>query len=120
MAEHNKIGKKGEALATDYLLNTGYTICERNWRYDHKEVDIIAENKDMLIFVEVKTRSTDYFGSPEESVTQKKQQFLIEAAEEYIFINDITKEIRFDIISVLLIEDGYTINHIIEAFHPEF
>jgi putative endonuclease len=102
MATHNELGKRGEQIAQQYLQNKGYRILDRNWRFDRKEIDIIAMKDEQLVFVEVKTRSTGYFGKPAESVTDEKQKYLIDAAEEYILSNDYNYESRFDVISVVL------------------
>ena len=72
MAEHNELGKIGEQLAIDYLLKNGYKIRERNYRYLKAEVDIIALKENTLVAVEVKTRTSNYFGNPEDFVTKKK------------------------------------------------
>ena len=66
MAEHNELGKKGEKLAIDFLIKNKFKILEKNYRYLKAEVDIIAQKKDVLAVVEVKTRSTDYFGNPQD------------------------------------------------------
>ena len=118
MSKHNKIGIKGEQIAADYLLNKGYIIVHRNWRSGKKEVDIIALKGDMLVIVEIKTRTNLDFGFPEEAVNRKKQQFLKTAA--YAFMSQYPQylNIRFDIISILL--DGENINEIMhfeEAFY---
>jgi putative endonuclease len=118
MAQHNKLGKKGEEVAARYLMHNGYTIIQRNWRYGKDEIDIIAQNKEYLIFIEVKTRSTQFFGDPEEAVNEKKQQFMIRAAEEYVNQNEINQEIRFDIISIILQSGKQTLRHIEDAFYP--
>jgi putative endonuclease len=118
MSEHNKLGKRGEETAAVYLAGLGYKIIERNWRHQKDEIDIIARDGDFLVIVEVKTRSTDVFGNPEDAVTTKKQKFLIRATEEYIFKNDISLETRYDIISVIKQGNKETIRHIKEAFYP--
>ena len=119
MAFHNEIGKKGEILAADYLARKGYNIIASNWHYRHKEVDIIAGFEEKLVIVEVKLRSTDYFGDPSESVTKKKQRFLIEAAEAYLEKIDGEPEVRFDVISIIDSPGGYKIEHIDNAFTPD-
>lgn len=118
MAEHNTLGDRGEELATAYLAKKGYKILEQKWRYKHKEIDIIAFFESKIVFIEVKTRSSDYWGNPEEFVTKQKQKFLIEAAEKYIFDKDYDMESRFDIIAVVFDHDGPQIEHIEEAFYP--
>ena len=80
MAEHNDFGKLGEELAVNYLIGKGYEILERNWRNQHKEIDIIAKDGKDLVVVEVKARQTDEYGGPDEAVTQQKRSRLVEAA----------------------------------------
>ena len=72
MAQHNELGKKGEQLAIDYLVKKGYKILDKNWRYLKAEVDIIAKKDSMIVAVEVKTRSSDYFGDPQDFINKKK------------------------------------------------
>ena len=118
MAEHNILGKKGEDLAADFLVKNGYEILERNWRTGRDDIDIIARKDNLLIIVEVKTRSTDYYGEPEEAVTTKKQMFLVRATDKYVNENEIDDQIRYDIISIILKSGSHTINHIEDAFYP--
>ena len=100
MAQHNEAGKEGEQLAEQYLLKNGFTILYRNWRYSHYEIDIVAIRNDLLHFVEVKLRSTRYFGLPEESVTKKKIKCLLEAANAFLFRNAHFNDFRIDILSI--------------------
>ena len=102
MADKSKTGKQGEDQATDFLENKGFTVMARNYRYRHAEIDLIVQKENWLIFVEVKTRSSDAFGEPETFVDYKKGRKIMEAAEEYIHANDWHGHIRFDIISVKL------------------
>ena len=118
MADHNEIGLKGEKIAAEYLKKNGYKIIATNWRHRYKEVDIIARDGDELVIVEVKLRSTDYYGDPSESVTLKKQRFLIEAAEAYVDTVDDEPEVRFDVISIIAAKNGYKFEHITDAFCP--
>lgn len=117
MADHNDLGNFGEKLALQYLVKKGYKILETNWRFIHKEIDIIARKDDFIIFVEVKTRKTNYFGEPYTFVNKTKQGFLVKAANEYIVRFDIQEEARFDIISVLYNENKKDITHIEDAFY---
>lgn len=119
MAQHNQLGKEGEELAVQFLQELGYTIIETNWRNHKFEIDIIAQDKDELVIIEVKTRSTDFFGGPEEAVTNVKQRHLINGAECYIEDNEIDLNCRFDVISIVLSSNKKHVNHIIEAFRPE-
>jgi putative endonuclease len=118
MAEHNLLGKKGEEIAQQYLVSHGYKIIATNWLFNHKEIDIIAREGEILVFVEVKTRTENYWGNPEEFVSKKKQKLLIIAAESYINEINFSGESRFDIISILLYKEGTHIEHIKEAFYP--
>ena len=119
MATHNDIGKKGEKLAVEFLARNGYEIMECNWRYRHKEVDIIAREKNQLVIVEVKLRSTDYFGDPSEAVTRTKQRFLIEAAGAYLEKVMDEPEVRFDVVSIVDSQKGFRFDHITDAFTPD-
>ena len=119
MAKHNELGKKGEELAKIMLIDKGYSIIETNWRYDKDEIDIIAKDGDELVIVEVKTRSTDFFGYPEEAVNSKKEFFLIRATESYLQEKDLDIDSRFDIVSIILNNKETKIHHIIDAFYPE-
>jgi putative endonuclease len=78
------LGRRGEELAARYLEGKGYKILGRNYRSSVGEVDIVAEEEGSLVFVEVRTRSSDEYGLPEESITSAKAQRMIEVAESYI------------------------------------
>jgi putative endonuclease len=116
MASHNDLGKKGEALAKEYLLRNGYKILAKNWRYLKAEIDIIAQKEDTLVIVEVKTRSSVDIISPEAAVNNKKIKLLVSAANEYVVQNDIDVEVRFDIISIHKKGEKYNLNHTKDAF----
>jgi putative endonuclease len=100
MATHNQLGKEGEEMAADYLVKKGYALLHRNWRYGQNEIDIIARKDAVLHFVEVKLRTTNKFGYPEESVTKQKIRFLMRAADQFLFLNPQYKNICFDILSI--------------------
>lgn len=76
MAQHNELGKLGEELAADFLVKKGYKIRAKNWRYLKAEVDIIAEKENTIVAVEVKTRTSDYFGDPQDFITKKKNKII--------------------------------------------
>jgi putative endonuclease len=117
MAAHNELGRRGEDLAVDFLQLKGYQILERNWRNHRAEIDIIAMINEKLIFVEVKTRSTDFFGTPEGFVDAKKQDLIARAAGAYIRKVNHDWLIRYDIIGILLFpDDTYQIEHFEDAF----
>lgn len=108
MATHNDTGKNGEQLAAAYLTSKGYEIIHQNWRYSHYEIDIIAKKNNKLHFIEVKTRMSDIFGNPEDSVTKRKFKYLQKAADEYLYRNPGHKWIQYDILSVTLQKNGQT------------
>lgn len=114
---HN-FGIEGEKIAKKHLLEKGYDILQQNWRFKKYEVDIIASHNNLIIFVEVKARSTSDFGEPELFVTKKKQGFLVAAANEYLISNNIELESRFDIVSVLQLNNSITVKHLEAAFYP--
>jgi len=119
MDEHLKTGTIGEELACRYLESLGYTIHERNWRYGHKEVDIIAQWGPTLVIAEVKTRSSGSYLKARESVTREKERFLIQAADHYVRLHHLELEVRYDIIALDIASDRtYTIEHILNAFYP--
>ncbi|WJS95936.1 YraN family protein [Flavobacterium johnsoniae] len=121
MAEHNDLGKLGEDLAVSHLEENGYKIRERNYVFQKAEIDIIAQKGPILAIVEVKTRSSLDFGSPQDFVKPKKIQLLIKAVNAYI--NDREKdfqedlEIRFDIIGIHKNGESFAIEHLTDAFY---
>ena len=118
MAKHNETGIKGEQIAENFLLNKGYKIKHCNWRFGRKEVDIIAEKDNVLVFAEVKTRNSFDFGYPEEAVDMKKQSFLKQAAEAYLEVDTEFSYVRFDTISILLDKGSIKeIVHFVDAFY---
>jgi len=119
MAKHNELGKRGELIARKFLEAMEFEILETNWRHEKDELDIIAIDHDELVIVEVKTRSTNYFGDPSEAVGKTKEEFIIRAAEAYIEIHDLNMDTRFDIISIITNSSEENIEHIKDAFYPE-
>ena len=105
MARHQETGKYGEKLAADFLLNKGYHIIHTNWRFKNWELDIIASKNNRLHIVEVKTRTSTVFGHPEENIDNKKMQYLINAAEEYMYQNPIWKQLQFDVVAITITKD---------------
>jgi len=102
MGKHNETGARGEHMAEESLIARGYTLLHRNWRTAHKEVDLIALDGDMLVFIEIKTRSGLRFGFPEEAVSLAKQAHLRAAAEVFLDLYPQYTTVRFDVISILL------------------
>jgi len=116
MATHNDLGELGEELAVEELEKNGYEIVERNWRYKKAEIDIIARKNDVLAIVEVKTRSSNYIGNPQDFVSPKKIKLLVEAVNEYVISKDLDVEVRFDIIAIIKNENRLTLEHLEDAF----
>lgn len=116
MAKHYELGKKGEQLAVDFLVEKGYDILERNWRFQKSEVDIIALKKTILVAVEVKTRSTNEFGNPQDFVSQKKIKLLVLAVDEYVQQHNLDVTVRFDIIAITRQDKKFELEHLEDAF----
>ncbi len=115
MAKHNEFGKLGEQKAMELLLIDGYIIRECNWRSGKMELDIIAEKNGRIVFVEVKSRTTDMV-NPTDSVNRTKILNLVRAANAYVNANNITQEIQFDIITLIGSPESFEIEHIPDAF----
>ncbi|MEO7769294.1 MAG: YraN family protein [Ferruginibacter sp.] len=105
MAKHIETGKTGEALGIAWLETKGYIMKEQNWRHSHWEVDVISEKNGVLHFTEIKTRRSMQFGLPEEKVGKKKIQNLINAAEQYLYLNPQWQRIQFNILSILILRN---------------
>ena len=118
MAQHNKLGKDGEAAAVAYLKENGYEILHTNWQRGHFELDIVAKTEDELVIVEVKTRSEGSIMEPEDAVTNQKIRNIVAAADTYIKFFDIDLPARFDIISIIGKSPNFEIDHIEDAFYP--
>ena len=121
MARHSELGKWGEQYAADYLQSIGYDIIERDWRIGHRDIDIIARTGDgtTVVFVEVKTRTSDVVTKPDDAVDIKKIRNIGYAANNYIKTKGIVDEVRFDIISIIgNNKENAQLEHIIEAFNP--
>lgn len=116
MARHNDLGKQGEQIAQHYLAEHGYEIVECDWHIGHNDADIIARKDGLLVFVEVKTRTGDAYGEPEDWVDRKKQRAYIRLANSYVQQHNIDDEVRFDIISIILNQKEYKVTHLIGAF----
>lgn len=106
-------GKTGEALAARYLQKQGYEILASNYRYKKAEIDLITRQGKLIVFVEVKLRTSLDYGLPEQAVTPQKQALILLAAENYLVENNLDNDIRFDIISIINDE----IDHFEDAFY---
>ncbi len=118
MAQHNALGIAGEHYASTELSKKGYTIREKNWRYKRDEIDLIIENPEIIAFVEVKTRANRYAGEPESTVNIGKQKRIVRAAQAYIEANSTDKELRFDIVAIIMNTKEKSFKHVESAFYP--
>lgn len=113
-AQH--LGQAAEAWAAQHLQSVGFTIVARNYRYQRAEIDIIAQKQGLLVFAEVKARSNDRFGHPEDFVTLKQQTLIHTAAEEYIIAHNWNAAIRFDIVALFKQQGQIQLTHFEDAF----
>jgi putative endonuclease len=112
-----EFGKKGEALAEEYLKRKGFRILKRNYRYGHKEIDLICRDENTIVFVEVKAGRSKKFGAPHERVNLKKQKNLIEAAYDFIQKENVNGcDFRFDVLSISFEREREIVDHITNAF----
>ena len=119
MAAHNELGRWGEMIARRFLILHDYNIRSFDWRDGHHELDIVAEKLGFLIFVEVKTRSSDRFGKPEEAIDRDKVRYLKLAANAYMAREKVDMPCRFDVISIVTEGDSYRLRHIKDAVHAD-
>ncbi|MBU6325271.1 MAG: YraN family protein [Bacteroidetes bacterium] len=112
------LGKQGEEAAYRFLAESGYEVLERNYRIGRDELDIIARHDNMLVILEVKTRSSNSHGYPEEFVNAAKQKRMVRAAAAYLEAHFPQASLRFDVISVELKRNSLIINHFKDAFYP--
>lgn len=119
MAEHNKVGLRGEQLACQWLETHGFSVLHRNWRHGRDELDVVAREGGQLVVVEVKTRSSNRHGMPEEAVGPAKRRKLVRAAQAYLETFALDLDLRFDILGVTITSGGrIEYFHIREAFYP--
>jgi putative endonuclease len=115
---NQELGTFGEHYAAQFLATQGFEIIERNYRYKHLEIDIIALNANQIVAVEVKTRQTAEIGEPWRAVTKAKQKLVIKAFNYYLQDHEIETEARFDVVSI--VHNGFRtdLEHIKDAFYP--
>jgi putative endonuclease len=112
------LGHAGEAAAADFFIAHGYVVAHRNYRHRRAEVDLIVRRgTSLLVFVEVKARSSARFGHPEEFVTERKRQLFRLAADQYQEEINWQGDIRFDIIALSQVADGLRVEHFEDAFY---
>jgi putative endonuclease len=117
MSKNKKIGSLGEKLALQYCLENGYELIDKNWTVGHKEIDLILRKDDVYIFVEVKTRTNLKMGMPENAISHAKIKNITEASQTFL-IDKQYKDVRFDVISIILKKDTKPeLLHIKDAFY---
>ena len=114
--KNKEIGNKGEKLASYYLMGNGYKILESNYRYKRAEIDLIGLKDSTIVFFEVKVRSNNAFGYPEQAVSEAKAKRIIMAAEHFMENRSWDKNIRFDIIAITL-NPELELVHLEDAFY---
>ncbi len=110
-------GEIGEKIASEHLLNLGFEIVERNKHIGKAEIDILAKKDGLLVAVEVKTRSSNDFGNPQDFVKPKQIKNLVKAVDEYVIENDLDVEVRFDVIAIIMTSSGHELEHLQNAFY---
>ncbi len=113
-----KTGAYGEDLCANYLVEKGFGVLTKNYRFGKNEIDIIGKVKDTIVFVEVKYRTDDSAMAPWQAVTRKKQRQIIRVANQYLQNGAIELEARFDVVSIVQSPLGLRIDHIEDAFYP--
>lgn len=113
MNEKQILGRQGENIACEFLQKIGYQIIFRNFSCRQGEIDIIAKDKETIVFVEVKTRKNLYFGSPAEAIDKRKSLHIIRTAKYFLHLNRLVdKSTRFDAIEILIKNGKFVCNHI--------
>jgi putative endonuclease len=111
MSQHNEVGKIGENLAKEFLEKQGYKIIEQNYKTKYAEIDLVAQNKKCLIFVEVRTKIGEDFGTPEETINRKKLRKVQRNALAYAAFKKWEGPLRLDAICIVLKPD-YTVERL--------
>ena len=107
------LGKKGEDVAVEYLETQGYNILDRNFLCRQGEIDVVALDKNYVVFVEIKARTNTEYGLPSESVTKRKLEHLIKAAKYYLHVRNLEDaNVRIDAIEIYVANNKYYINHL--------
>ena len=117
MSDKIKKGREGEELAAGFLINKGFEIVERNYRYKRLEIDLIVKKNNWLVFVEVKLRTSDAYGYPEDFVDYKKAKNIVDGAEQYTYDKNWQGNVRYDIVSIRQLKNQQEILHIEDAFY---
>lgn len=118
MALHNELGEYGEDLACQMYLEKGCWILDRNWSVGDLEIDIIAQEEDVVVFCEVKTRSSNKWGEPEDAVDERRKRRLCVAASAYLKKNQLDNPWRFDVVAITMVNGEPQMKVIEDAFTP--
>ena len=119
MDNRKKLGEIGENIAHEHLKSLGYKLVVKNYRIRTGEIDLIMTDKNTLVFIEVRTKSTSFFGSPAETVNYKKQKVIINTANFFLYNHPVFQdsECRFDVVGIVINnQSNPEINHIKDAF----
>jgi putative endonuclease len=117
MNDKQQKGKEGEDMAANFLQQQGYEIVARNYRYKRSEIDLIVRKAGWLVFVEVKMRSSNAFGYPEEFVDYQKAKNIVYGAEHYTYENKYEGNVRYDVVAITMRYDKPEIRHFEDAFY---
>lgn len=113
MYQKHIIGKFGEDEAAKYIENKGYKILDRNFYCKRGEIDIVALDKEEIVFIEIKSRTNKEYGLPSEAVTKKKIEHILKTAEYYLYIRNLYNEpVRIDVIEIFIQNHEIKINHL--------
>ena len=118
MAKHNILGREGEDIAAKYLEQKGYAVLDRDWHCGHKDLDLVVIKDNTIVFVEVKTRTGNEWGDPQDFITDRKIRRIVNSADAYLRFNQVDMDVRFDVISIVAEGGEYKIEHIEQAFFP--
>ena len=113
MTDRIQKGKEGEAAAEQFLMNNGFEIVARNYRFKRSEIDLIVRKKDWLVFVEVRMRSSSAFGYPEQTISRNKRKKIMEGAAQYLEESKWEGNVRYDIVAIQKNE----VTHFEDAFY---
>lgn len=118
MVSTRELGDIAEKLAREHLVKLGYEIVDTNWYHGHLELDIVARDGEELVIVEVKARTGLRYEHPSEAVTNTKIKRIIEAADAYIIEKNLDLDTRFDVITVIFVNQNFELEHFKDAFYP--
>jgi putative endonuclease len=117
MTDKMQKGKDAEDMAAAFLKSLGYEIVQRNYRYKTSEIDLIVRKEKWLVFVEVKMRSSDAYGYPEEFVDYKKAKNIVYGAEQYTYEHDYNGNVRYDVVAISMRNGEPDLRHFEDAFY---